>query len=230
MQISVREAARLLNVSEKTIYRWIRSRRIPAYQIGDLYRFNRAELLEWATAQRIEVSAEIVAEPDDLGPMPRLGEALRAGGVNYRVGGSSRDEVLRSAADIMRLPEEVDRDFLHEVLVAREDLGSTGLGDGIAVPHPRSPIVLHITRPNVMLCFLETAVDFGAVDGKPVDTLFTLVTPTVRSHLHLLSRLAFVLQNAPVREVLRERASRERIIEVIEASDGALSAARGDPE
>ena len=53
MQINVKEAARLLAVSEKTIYRWIRQGEIPAYRINDLYRFSRAELLEWATAKRL---------------------------------------------------------------------------------------------------------------------------------------------------------------------------------
>ena len=85
----------------------------------------------------------------------------------------------------MRLPEEVDSEFLYQVLLAREALGSTGMGDGIAIPHVRNPIVLHLSRPMVTLCFLETPIDFGSLDGKPVTTLFTLISPTVRAHLHL---------------------------------------------
>jgi mannitol/fructose-specific phosphotransferase system IIA component (Ntr-type) len=89
----------------------------------------------------------------------------------------------------------VDREFLYKVLLARESLGSTGIGDGIAIPHVRNPIVLHLSRPIVTLCFLERPVDFGALDGQPVNTLFTLISPTVRAHLHLLSRLAFTLRD-----------------------------------
>ena len=80
------------------------------------------------------------------------------------------------------------------MILARESLGSTGFGGGIAIPHVRNPIVLHIPRPMITLCFLETPIEFGAIDGMPVHTLFTLVSPTVRAHLHLLSRLTYGLR------------------------------------
>jgi len=63
VKISVREAARMLEVSEKTIYRWIEQKKLPVHRINDQYRFNRAELLEWATTQRVPVSVEIFHEP-----------------------------------------------------------------------------------------------------------------------------------------------------------------------
>ncbi len=76
------------------------------------------------------------------------------------MGGDDTRGVLRSVVELMRLPDEVDRGFLLQVLLAREALQSTGIGDGIAIPHPRSPIVLHISRPSVTLCFLEKAGGF----------------------------------------------------------------------
>src|ERR1035438_4473267 len=196
MKLTVRDAACILNVSEKSIYRWIKQGVIPAYQINDQYRFNRAELLEWATSRKISVSPEIFAEPESGDPSPpSLLDALRSGGIHYRIGGQDKGSVLHSVVDTMKLPEEVDREFLYQVLLARETLGSTGIGDGIAIPHVRNPVVLHVSKPTVTLCFLEHPIDFGAIDGKPVTTLFTLISPTVRAHLHLLSRLGFVLRN-----------------------------------
>lgn len=73
-------------------------------------------------------------------------------------------------------------------------MASTGIGDGIAIPHVRNPVVLHVERPLITLCMLSEPVDFAAVDGKPVHTLFTLVSPNVRTHLQVLSRLAFALR------------------------------------
>src|SRR5664279_3848592 len=106
MKLTVRDAAGLLNVSEKTIYRWIKQGVIPAYQISDQYRFNRAELLEWATSRKISVSPEIFAEPDGGDtPPPTLGEAVRAGGIYYRIGGQDKASVLRAVVDTMKLPE-----------------------------------------------------------------------------------------------------------------------------
>jgi len=216
MKLTVRDAAQILNVSEKTIYRWIKQGVIPAYQISDQYRFNRAELLEWATSRRINVSPEIFAEPNGGEvPPPSLSEALRSGGVHYRVGGTDKASVLHAVVDMIHLPEEVDREFLYQVLLAREALGSTGLGEGIAIPHVRNPIVLHLSRPLVTLCFLERPVDFGAIDGQPVTTLFTLISPTVRAHLHLLSRLGYALRDPDFKNAILKQAARDEILEAL---------------
>lgn len=229
-KLTVREAAGLLNASEKSVYRWIEQGRLPAHRINDQYRINRAELLEWATAQKIHVSPEIFAEPEsEAGAPPALVDALRAGGIHYRVGGSDEASVLRAVVDTMNLPEDVDREFLHQVLLAREALGSTGIGDGIAIPHVRNPIVLHLSRPTVTLCFLERPVDFGALDGQPVVTLFTLVSPTIRAHLHLLSRLSFSLRDPGFNAAIRTRASREEIFDALQAAEAALTGSRADP-
>src|SRR5262245_60756625 len=193
MNLSVRDVARLLDVSEKTIYRWINQQSIPAYRVQDQYRFNRAEVLEWATSRRIHVSSDIFAEPEAEGqPVPTLVEALEAGGVHYRVSGFDKESALREVVQLLRLPGEVDREFLLRVLLAREALASTAVGDGIAIPHVRNPVVLHIDRPAISLCFLDQPIEFGALDGLPVHTLFTIISPTTRAHLHLMSKLSFV--------------------------------------
>jgi nitrogen PTS system EIIA component len=226
MQLTVRDAARILAVSEKTVYRWIKQGRLPGYRINDQFRFNRAELLEWATAQRINVSPEIFAESDGSAQAaPSLSEALRAGGIHYRVGGTDKASVLGSIVDLLQLPEEVDRAFLLKVLLARESLGSTGIGEGIAIPHVRNPIVLHIPRAMVTLCFLENPIDFAALDGRPVEVLFTLISPTVRSHLGLLSRLAFILREPSFKEALARRASRQELLDALAGAEAQLATA-----
>ncbi len=213
MQLGVRDVAGLFNVSEKTVYRWVKQRKLPVYRVNEQYRFSRAELLEWATATRTNVTPEIMHEPqEEHVTQPRLDKALQAGGMHYRVCGKDKASVLRAVVHIMRLPEEVDRSYLYEVLLAREALGSTGIGDGIAIPHVRNPIVLHISRPMIALCFLEHQVDFGALDGQPVNILFTLISPTVRSHLHLLSKLAFALRDPRFKDVITGHGSREEIL------------------
>ena len=225
MTVGVRDAAKILDVSERTIYRWIDQGLLPAYRVNEQYRFNRAELLEWATSQRINVSAEIFSEPESAStPLSTLTEALRAGGIFYRVDGTDKATVLRSVVDILRIPAEVDREFLFQVLLARESLGSTGIGDGIAIPHVRNPVVLHIAHPSVTLCFLEHAIQFGALDNQPVNTLFTLISPTVRSHLHILSRLAFLLRDAEMKAAVKQQASRDEILGIVQRLEETLPA------
>lgn len=229
MQLTVKDAAKLLDVSEKTIYRWIKQKVIPSYRINEQFRFNRAELLEWATSRRIQISPEIFLEAETgKVPLPSLLDALRAGGVAYRIAGNDKPSVLRAVVDVMKLPEEVDHEFLFQVLLARETLGSTGVGDGIAIPHVRNPIVLHVTKPMITLCFLEHPINFGSLDGQPVSILFALISPTVKAHLHLLSRLAYVLRNPAFKAALKSQASREELMETLALAEAALPAAGGN--
>ena len=87
MQLTVRDAARIMNVSEKTIYRWINQGSLPAYRVNEQYRFNRAELLEWATSKKINVSVEIFQEPESTAAvLPGFVDALETGGIFYRLG------------------------------------------------------------------------------------------------------------------------------------------------
>lgn len=232
MQLSVKDAARILNVSEKTIYRWIKQQVVPVYQINEQYRFNRSELLDWATSRRIQISPEIFQETEQSKiPLPSLCDTLKSGGISYRIGGKDKPSVLRCIVDVLNLPEEVDREFLYQVLMARETLGSTGIGEGIAIPHVRNPVVLHVSRPSMTLCFLDNPIDFGAIDGQPVSTLFTLISPTVRAHLHMLSRLSFVLQNQDFKSALKCQAPREELMDALSRAEAAIPArntARGN--
>ncbi len=212
MNTSVKDAANLLNVSEKTIYRWIKQEIVPVYRVNEQYRFNRAELLEWATSRRMGVSPDAFHEPEAVGtPLPELVESLETGGIIYRLDGGNREGVMANLVDELRLPEEVDRDYLLKVLNAREELASTGVGNGIAIPHPRNPVLLHITKPSITLAFLENPVDFLALDGKPIHTLFCLISPTLRAHLHLLSTLSFVMRDPGFRAAIENQGSREEI-------------------
>ena len=231
MQLTVKDVAGLLNISEKTVYRWIDERKLPGYRLSGQNRFNRAELLEWATANRINVSPRIFEEPENgSAPLPELSDALEVGGIFYRLAGKDKPAVLRSVVEILRLPDKVDREFLLQVLLAREALESTAIGDGIAIPHVRNPIVLHVPQPVVTLCFLEAPVAFGALDNQPVHTLFTLISPTVKAHLHLLSRLAFALRKPDFKALIVRQASRDEITAAVKKMSDSLRVSKATPE
>ncbi len=223
MNLSVRDAAGLLNVAEKTIYRWIKQQSIPAYRVQDQYRFNRAELLEWATSRKLKVSSKIFLEPEfDGQPIPSLHAALTNGGVFYRVSGDDKESALGEVVELLRLPEEVDRAYLLRVLLAREAIVSTAIGDGIAIPHVRNPVVLHVGRPALVLCFLENSIEYGALDGKPVNTLFMIISPTTRAHLHLMSKLSFVLRDPEVHAAIKRQDPRPEILQQFERAEKNL--------
>lgn len=229
MQLNVRETAELMNVSEKTIYRWVKQRRLPAFRLNAQYRFHKAELLAWANSNRINVSVDMFREPETENvPKTGLADAIKAGGIYYRIGGSDKKSVLSRIVDRIPLPEEADKSFLFEVLVARESLGSTAIGNGIAIPHVRNPIVLHIEHPIISVCFLERPINFSALDGKPVHTLFTIISPTTSAHLNLLSRLSFALHQSNFAEVIAMQGLRDEIVESASAIDRLVAANSGN--
>jgi PTS system nitrogen regulatory IIA component len=220
MMINVKEVAKLLNVTEKKVYRLIAQNSVPYYKIGEEYRFNRVELLEWATKMGIKVSTETFEESDkNHASNTTFLDALKAGSINYNVGGNNPESVLRNVVKTFRLPENVDPEFLLQVLLAREKMGSTGIGEGIAIPHVRNPVVLNGSKAIISLCFLEHPIDFSSADGLPVTTLFTIVSPAVRVHLQLLSHLGLVLQNPGFKAAIQSKASRESILRALEIAE-----------
>lgn len=214
MQLTLHAVAQAFNVSEKTLRNWIRERGLPCHRDGELYWFNRDELLEWATLNRIPVPQLLLGPATGEG-RPSLTLALGRGGLVYGLAGSDKRAVLGDMVRRMNLPPELDRDYLLEALLAREALESTAVGDGIALPHPRNPVVAHVPEPVVGLGFPAIPVEFGAPDGKPVCALFLIVSPSVRLHLQLLARIAFVLRDAQLKRLLEARARAEHILDRI---------------
>lgn len=108
----------------------------------------------------------------------------------------------------------LDRDKVVEVLQEREKLGSTGIGDGVAIPHGKLGGI-----PELMLAFGRSrkGVDFEAMDGQPAHLFFLLVAPeeSVGVHLKTLARISKLLKDAAVRQKLLDAESSEAIYQVI---------------
>ena len=217
MQLTVREAAAYLGVSEAIARRWISERDLPVHQMNERMYLNAVELWEWAVEHGVHVSRRLLEHarraPDSV---PSLWELLGTGGIFHDIDAPDKMSVLREFVARLPLPAEQNRDALLSVLEAREAMGSTGIGDGIAIPHVRNPIVLHIDQPFVTLCLLRHPVDFDAIDGKPVHAIFMVISPTVPVHLRVLGQLGFVLRDDGLRGLLRDRASSEAILGRIE--------------
>jgi PTS system nitrogen regulatory IIA component len=233
MNLTLRQATGYFGVDESTFRRWIKQRGLPVHRANERLYVNAIELWEWATESGIAVSQELLQRsreiPDEV---PPLSDMLVAGGIHHDVGGEDKSGVLREVIRLLPLPEQVDRDFVFSVLEAREAMGSTGIGEGIAIPHVRNPILLQVDDPRVTLCLLRHPVEFEAIDGLPVFALFTVVSPTVPSHLRTLARLALVLRDPAVRRLLEQRADGEallRQIREVESRPAGQAAHHGGP-
>jgi len=223
MDLTPKDAAKMLKVSVETIYDWIRKGTLPGYRLRDKYRLNRVELLEWASARQMNVSPDLFRQDDGERDELLLTNALRRGGVVYDLPCTDRRSALRAICDAIVLPAHVNRDELHDVLVAREALCSTGIGNGIAIPHPRGPIVLGISEPSLTLFFPKHPIEYGAIDGKPVTMLFVILSTTVHVHLTMLSHLMFALQKIEFKRLLEGRAPQAQLFDYLQGIEQTMS-------
>ena len=147
--------------------------------------------------------------------MIRLEHILTPARSQVNVPGGSKKRVLEYIAHLIATDQpQIDEDTLFESLVAREKLGSTGFGDGIAIPHCR---LTGCTAPISAVLHLETAVDFDAIDGEPVDLLFVLLVPeeATDEHLELLRQIAGIFEQEDVRERLRNAADNNALYQTV---------------
>ncbi|MCK5880303.1 MAG: PTS sugar transporter subunit IIA [Sinobacterium sp.] len=126
---------------------------------------------------------------------------------------NSKKRALEKAAEkISRHITAIDSEQLFELLIARERLGSTGIGKGIAIPHCRHE---DIDKISCCLLTLNEAVDFDAIDDNPVDILFILVVPekACNQHLETLANLAKLMDNAEYRNQIRQAITNQELFE-----------------
>lgn len=147
--------------------------------------------------------------------MIRLENILTPGRSLVNMPGGSKKRVLEQIANL--IGHEVaglDSQDVYESLIAREKLGSTGFGNGIAIPHCR---LKGCSDPISALVHLVSPIDYDAIDGAPVDLLFVLLVPEAATdaHLELLRQIAGMLDRKDVREKLRSAASNEALYQVV---------------
>ena len=215
MFLKVADVAALVGVDEKIVLDWIRHQGLHAYKQDDRYHINRVDLLEWATGKGIVIPPDVFAAREELLLLPTVSAALRQGGIHYDLPGDTPETALREVVNRLKLPPGLDPEFLLQTLLAREALGSTAFGNGIAIPHVRNPIVGQTDESAISLCFLKNPIDFNAIDGQPVTILFTFVTPNVKAHLHLLAQLAFLLHHRSFQTLLHRPGTEVEILSAV---------------
>ncbi|MBF0302883.1 MAG: PTS sugar transporter subunit IIA [Desulfamplus sp.] len=214
MRRALTEIADDLGLNLDTLERWIRQGKIPVNKHGSIGIYNELEFHRWAekhrkTQMHPNNDHALQKEQDDqseniLSPSVLL-SALKRGGVFHNIVGKTKDEVIDAVIDIIPDFSGKDRDEIRHQLMEREKLASTGIGKGVAIPHPRNPLANGLTNPMIITCFLENSVDFDAIDDKPVSVLFVILSPSVETHLNLLSRLSFCLRDSNFMAFLHQK-------------------------
>lgn len=135
--------------------------------------------------------------------------------VNLNLGGENKDEILKELIALLKLPEKSEG-ILYKMLKRRENLGSTGIGKGIAIPHCRSLVV---SRLRVAFGRRATGIDFKAIDDKPVSFFFLIVAPPLEvsnQYLPVLGKIAQLCREPDVPERLAKIETPEQFLTLLD--------------
>ncbi len=214
MDLEIKDVAELLDVSETTIHCWLTDGKIPAYKLNHQYRFSRIEIENWMIGANLPENKEPVATQRGGLQQFSLYRAIHKGGVFANIAGETKEEIIRATTKMIAPQLGMDVEGLSELLLDREELMSTAMNRGIAVPHTRD-LLLKGPFDVVVIVFPERPIEYGALDGEPVHTLFFLFSSTDKSHLQLLAKLAHLSSHGETLQLLRSKPSQSALLEYI---------------
>ena len=153
-----------------------------------------------------------------------ISDLIAAATIELRLSGRQRDDVLNEL--VGRIPEIAARPEAKQTLLRalqeREQLHSTGIGDGVALPHARNALVGLVEKPVVVFGRHHQGIPYGAIDAQPARLFFLLVTTTVAQHLALLARISRLVRDAKMRQNLLTAERPEKIIALIREAETKL--------
>ncbi len=218
------ELACFLGIDRRRVERMAQRGQIPCQKVGGQLRFNRAEITEWLQQQvgtfekghLADMDAGITAQRQTSPDNPIITDLLHPDAISVNLAARTKNSVLKELVALAGETELLyDADSLLEALSKREDLCSTALEEGLAIPHPRRPLPYAVAAPIIVVAQTTAGIGFGAPDGGLTDLFFMTCSQDDRHHLHVLARLCRMLHNGKLARDLRETTSPKEIIRLM---------------
>ena len=214
----------MLGADLRRVERMAQRGEIPCQKVGGQYRFNRAQITEWLQQQMGGMSHDHLAGVDAGMTEQRqtqqdeaiIAPLLRADAVTTHLGSRTKDSTLRELVSLAsRTGLVVDEKELLEAVLHREELCSTAMECGIAIPHPRRPLPEAISGPILVVAKTPQGIAFGAPDGRMTTLLFLTASQDDRHHLHVLARLCRMLHEERFVARMEEAETPAEMIELL---------------
>ncbi|MGN0891947.1 MAG: PTS sugar transporter subunit IIA [Oligosphaeraceae bacterium] len=221
MILTLKELAEYLRVNERTILRMINTGKIQGAKIGGQWRFNGSQIdqvffpgsASESSPLEAEESSSIISHPQIGIPVSRVMSEDR---ILLDLKGQTKEEVIKElTGDRLLYGLVLDVEDLRAKCLQREQVLSTGVGEGIAIPHPRDPIPTLRASAAVIYGYSKEGVDFNAPDGKPVHMFFLVCSQNIELHLHLMGCMARLLKSSAFVEKLPKCQSGAEVIKLV---------------
>ncbi|MBI9102574.1 MAG: PTS sugar transporter subunit IIA [Spirochaetales bacterium] len=222
--LTLSEVASYLKVAEKTIHRMVKKGEIPCFKVASQWRFKKSGIDAWLHSKLqttpSDETTRLLEESPELVPFSRLTttdliiEDVKAG---------NKEEILKQMIQPLLSGELLEKgdDYLKKLL-DREKMISTGIGNGIALPHIRNPQENPSTVPAVVIGRCEEGAEYDSLDGKKTYLFFLIFTNSIKVHLRLTSRINRILMNKEILEKLKKTQSKTDLYKLIIEEDHVI--------
>jgi PTS system nitrogen regulatory IIA component len=207
--LTIEEVAKYLRVSERTVYDWAQKGEIPSGKIGTVWRFKKSDIEKW-------VDDRLSGRKFDVRPAAvHLDSVISPDRILFLDYTNKRDALLALADNLALAPQIKNRQELIQEILKRDELMSTAIGRGIAIPHVR---LASVTDLVVSVGISHAPIsDFSALDDEPVRLIF-MIAAAFNQHAYYLQTLSFFsarLKNRELRDSLLEARSTREVYELL---------------
>ena len=208
--LTIEEVAKYLRVSDRTVYDWAQKGEIPAGKIGTVWRFKKSEVEKWVN-ERLSSSSN-TKKTDDAVQVKNILSPVR---VVFITQSAKRDALTELANVLANAPQVKRGDELLSEILKREELMSTAVGRGIAIPHVRLSSVTDLVMA-VGVCRTPIS-DFQTVDDKPVNLLI-MIAAAYNQHTYYLQTISYFsakLKSQELRDAIANAATEKEVYELL---------------
>lgn len=231
--MTLQELAQMLGADLRRVERMVQRGEIPSQKVSGQTRIHRVQIQQWLHREMGSMESEHLAGLDSGMTVSRqvardevlLTPLLRQEAICPDLGARTKSSALRR---LIALAEDTglvwDREALLEGVLEREDIGSTALPGGVAIPHPIRPLPYGVAEPIVVVARSEQPLVFGPNHGKTTQLFFLTASQEATQHLHVLARLCRMLKDGSLIEDLLEAKSKRDMLELLIQCEATLMA------
>ena len=203
--LTLAEVSKYLKLSEKTLQKMIKNNEIPCTKIANQWRFSRTMVDDWLRSKMEVIPkndlSRLIEKEYDYVPLSRLiDEESMIMDLKSTDKIGVLTELAQKAFDNKLIS---DKEYLIYKLIEREELTSTAIGNGIALPHLRRPSNKVINEPKIVIGISNYGVDYSSSDGKPTHIFFLILSDSEVVHLRILSKISRILREKETLKKLR---------------------------
>lgn len=214
--MTLSEVAQYLKLAEKTIHRLIKKNEIPCVKVASQWRFMKTMIDDWLISRMKVVPqndlSRLIESGKDIVPLSRITDENL---ILTDMTAGSREDILKQLTYVLFAEGIIDdKEFFIKKLIEREEMVSTAIGNGIAIPHLRNPKDNSCKRPAMVVGICKEGSDFLSPDGEKTHLFFLISSDSEIVHLRILSTLNRMLSRDDICSLFKEAKTKKDVLEI----------------